>query len=148
VHMQAEHLESYALGELPKELSGVIESHLKTCVTCGIQFEESRAAIGRWAPVEKPIDQGDKRHRLRFATDDPAVLTVLKPEQPGRTKIKVVDASKDGLKLLVPYQLIAGMLIQLYVRDLFIMGEVRHCIAAGAAFHAGIQIQDVFPACG
>jgi hypothetical protein len=147
VHMQAEHLESYALGELPNDLSGVIESHLKTCVTCGIQFEESRAAIGGWAPVEK-APSADKRHRLRFATDDPAVLTVLKPEQPGRTKIKVVDASKDGLKLLVPYQLIAGMLIQLYVRDLFIMGEVRHCIAAGAAFHAGIQIQDVFPASG
>jgi hypothetical protein len=143
VHMQSEHLELYALGELPKGLSGVVESHLKTCVPCGVQFEQSRAAIGEWT------DTGlEQRKQSRVPTDDPAVLTVLKPERSPRLKMKILDSSQHGLKLLVPHELMTGALVQLYVRDRFIMAEVRYCRPEGNAFHVGVLIQDVFPAAG
>ncbi len=126
--MQAEHLELYALGELPQELS-----------------EESCAITGRWPFAEDEHPGREKRRGPRVATDDPAVLTILEPRQPGRMNMKVVDASKQGLKLLVPSELVRGAVVQIRVRDFFIMAEIRHCHAAGSAFHVGVQIQDVFP---
>jgi hypothetical protein len=147
--MRAEHLELYALGELPNDLSGVVESHLKTCVSCGVQFEESRAAIGEWIALADRPDAGfEQRTQRRMPTDDPAVLTVLKPERSPRLKMRILDASQHGLKLLISQELMRGALVQLYVRDRFIMAEVRYCRPAGKAFHVGVQIQDVFPAAG
>jgi hypothetical protein len=147
VHLQAERLELYALGELTEELSGVVESHLKACVPCGVQFEEARATIGQWIPND-PYNGPERRKGRRVATDDPAVLTVLDPRQSRRTRMRIVDASKDGLKLLVPIELVRGAVVQIHVRDLFIMAEVRYCLSAGPTFQIGVQIQDVFPAAG
>ncbi|MGA3185893.1 MAG: PilZ domain-containing protein [Bryobacteraceae bacterium] len=148
MHLQTEHLELYALGELSENLSGMVETHLKDCVVCGILFEESRATIGQWVSREDEYCGREKRRGPRVATDDPAVLTVLEPPQPGRVKIRIVDASKEGLKLLTPDALIRGTVVQIRVRDLFVMAEVRYCRPAGIKFHAGVHIQDVFPACG
>jgi len=149
VHIEAERLELYALGELPEDASGAIESHLKSCVDCGVQFEESRAAIGQWAPDDQPEFKGpEKRKNPRVTTDDAALLTVLQPERSARVKIRVIEASKDGMKLLIPHQVITGSIVQIHVRDLFIMAEVRYCIPKAQEFHAGVKIQDVFPATG
>ena len=145
MHMQAEHLELYALGALPEDLSVAVEAHLKICVDCGVRFEESRATIGEWQPG---YTGREKRRHPRTATNDPAVLTVLQHGPGSRTKIRILDASKQGLKLLVSRELLRGTMVQIHVRDLFILAEVRYCRAAGKAFHAGVMIQDVFPAAG
>jgi hypothetical protein len=148
--MLADHLELYALGELPEDLSAIVESHLKVCVDCGIQFEESRVTIGQWVVLADGPDYAgpENRRSPRVETDDPAVLTVLKPEQLPRIKMRILDASTGGLRLQLPGQLMTGTIVQVYVRELFILAEVRYSIPAGAFFHAGVQIQDVFPACG
>jgi hypothetical protein len=150
VHVEADHLELYALGELPAELSAAVESHLKTCVDCGVQFEESLLGIGQWVAQaeESEYDGPEKRKTPRVATDDPAVLTVLKPERSPRIKIRILDASKEGLKLELSNELMIGAIVQVHVRDLFILAEVRYCIPAGALFRAGALIHDVFPASG
>lgn len=150
MHMQADQLELYALGELPAALSAAVESHLRTCVDCGIQFEESRQTIGQCvALAEEPAYIGpENRKSPRVETDDPAVLTILKPERSSRVKIRILNASKEGLKLEVSAALMTGAFVQVHVRDLFILAEVRYCIAADALFHAGVRIHDVFPACG
>ena len=150
MHMLADHLELYALGELSEDLSSAVESHLKTCVDCGIQFEESRVSIGQWvALADEPEYCGPENRRSpRIATDDPAVMTVLKPERSTRIAMRIVDTSKEGMKLRIPHHLMTGTIVQVHVRDLFILAEVRYCIPAGKLFHAGVQIHDVFPACG
>jgi len=150
VHMQADHLELYALGELPADISGIIESHLEGCVDCGIQFEESREAIGQWLEdAESPEYKGpEQRKSPRLETDDPAVLTLIKPDRPSRVGIRILDASREGLKLSTPCALETGSFVQVHVRELFILAEVRYCIPAGEVFYAGVQIYDVFPACG
>jgi hypothetical protein len=127
VHMQAEHLELYALGELSEDLAGMVESHLKECVACGIQFEESRTTIGQWVALDPPSLEWRKSPRM--ATDI------------GRFQGGVSSFSS-------PNELMRGMVVQLSVRDLFILAEVRYCRPAGTEFHAGVLIQDVFPAAG
>jgi hypothetical protein len=149
VHMEADHLELYALEELPEDLCSAIEWGLKSCGDSG-QFEESRLTLGQWTAlaVEPAYFGPEKRKSPRVATDDPALLTVLKPEQSARLKIRIVDASKEGLKLLVPRELMRGMIVQLHVHEFFILAEVRYSIPAGEDFHAGVQIQDVFRVAG
>lgn len=142
MHVQEEHLEQYALGELPKELAGTVESHLKECEACGVQVEQSRAILGAGSK------KSERRRSPRTATDDPAFVTIIKPERSQRMKARVLDASKEGLKVLVPNPLMAGMIVQVNVRGLFIMGEVRYSRRSGVVYHAGILIQDVFPAAG
>jgi PilZ domain-containing protein len=127
VHMQADNLELYALGELPKDLSSAIECHLKS----GAEY------LGP-----------ENRRSRRVATDDPAVLTVLKPEPSSRLKIRIVDASTEGLKLLVPRELMRGSIVQVHVHGFFILAEVRYCVSAGDDFHSGVQIHDVFRVAG
>lgn len=146
MHKQAEYLTSFALGQLPEALSIVASFHLKACVSCSTQLADARASIDqRTAGVERPERLGGERRKSpRVPTDCPAVLTVLQPERSGHTKTRVLDASKEGLKLLVPDELMGGALVQVHMGDLFILAEVRYCRPVGAAFHAGVLIQDVF----
>jgi len=139
--VQADHLELYALGKLPADLSTVVETHLKTCVDCGIQFEQSRQTVGQYNGPEQ-------RKSPRVETHDPAVLTVLKPEQSSRWEIHILNTSKEGMKLQVPFALMIGSIVQVHVRDVFILAEVRYCHRADQSYHAGVRILDVFPACG
>ena len=90
----------------------------------------------------------EKRKSPRVAVDDPALLTVLEPANPLRVSVRVVDASKEGMKLLVPSSLLTGSTVQVHVRDLFVLAEVRYCRPVGKFFYAGVLIKDVFPACG
>jgi hypothetical protein len=59
-----------------------------------------------------------------------------------------MDVSPRGLRILIPHDVMRGELVQLYVRDLFILAEVRNCREAGKGFHAGVLVHDVFPAAG
>lgn len=150
MHMQTDHLELYALGVLPEDLSSQVESHIKICVPCGIQFEQSRLAIGQWVSLAgDPAYTGPENRRSpRVAINNPAVLTVLKPDPSPRIKMRILDASREGLKLQLPHSLMTGTLVQVHVRDLFILAEVRYSRRVGSMYHAGVQIHDVFPACG
>jgi hypothetical protein len=145
VHMLADQLELYALGELPEDLSALVESHLKVCVDCGVQVEESRATIGQCVTADKAEYAGpENRKSPRVETDDAAFLTILKPERSPRITMRIVDTSTGGLKLQLHRQLMAGTLVQVRVRELFILAEVRYCIPDTSHFHAGVRIQDVF----
>lgn len=86
----------------------------------------------------------ENRRSLRVATDEPAVLTMLKPEQRARTRIRIVDASRQGLKLVVPGELMRGAIVQVHVHRFFILAEVRYSMPVDGNFHCGVEIQDIF----
>jgi len=140
--MLTDHLKLYAFGELPEDLSAVVASHLEVCEDCGTH-------VGPWAALadEAEYDGPENRKSARVATDDPAFLTILKPERSPRITMRIVDTSTGGLRLQLSRQLMTGTIIQVRVRELFILAEVRYCIADDQLFHAGVQIQDVFELC-
>jgi hypothetical protein len=43
-------------------------------------------------------------------------------------------------------ELLGGMMVQVNLRALFILAEVRYCRRAGDEYHAGVLIHDVFSA--
>jgi hypothetical protein len=148
-HPETDHLRAYALRQLPREHSIIVDFHLLMCAYCGIRLQEIRTSIGHWTGVEKlPRFGAENRKSVRVPTDDLAVLTVLRPEPSGHIDTRVLDTSKEGLKLFIPCELLKGTVVQIHLRDLFILAEVRYCRSFGTGFHAGVLIQDIFATSG
>jgi hypothetical protein len=142
--MLADHLKLYVPAELSQDLSAVVPS--QSLRDCGVQVEESRVTIGHWAALaDEPKYVGpENRKSPRVATDDPAVLTVLQAEHSSRITMRIVDSSTGGLKIQIRRRLMTGTIVQVRVREVFILAEVRYCIPDAKLFHAGVRIQDVF----
>jgi len=62
------------------------------------------------------------------------------PASPARVR----DHSAGGLKLLTSRPAMVGALVQVLMPGTILMGEVRHCSAAGAEFHLGVRIVESF----
>ena len=71
-------------------------------------------------------------------------MRVLRPELSGSLPVRILDVSKDGLKVLVSRALDPGSLVQIRREDTVIIGEVRYSISVGEAHHAGVHIQEAF----
>lgn len=48
------------------------------------------------------------------------------------------------MKVVVSQPLEPGTALQVRSRERFVLAEVRHCEPQGDAFHAGLEIKDVF----
>jgi len=104
----------------------------------------------------RPIRQGsaggsgdsaarDSRREGRHIVDEEASMTVLHPLSPDRTDIRIIEVSKRGLKLLVPHFVQSDSIIQVRIKGVIALGEVRYCTPAAVGFHAGLSIQDIVP---
>jgi hypothetical protein len=101
-------------------------------------------------PVGSPIDTtqpnnppgAEKRRERRFVTNDPAFLHshFLTLDI---TPVQVLDVSRQGLKLHIGRQFLTGSEIQVKLKDLFVLGEIRYCFRVGSFFLAGILVEDV-----
>lgn len=85
----------------------------------------------------------EKRREPRFVTDDPALLHSLNPLTLDLTPIQVLDISRQGLKLRIGRQIRTGSEIQVKLKDLFVLGEIRYCVQVGSFFVAGMLVEDV-----
>lgn len=92
-------------------------------------------------PNERPAPE-ERRSEPRVAVDDPVSILVLNPLDPNRLAGRVLDISRNGLRVRTQKFLSRGTVLQLRVRDLVVMGEVRYCVKRADSFDAGIHIQD------
>ena len=101
-------------------------------------------------PVGIPIDTtqpnppgAEKRRERRFVTNNPAFLHSLNSLTLDITPVQVLDVSRQGLKLRIGRQFLTGSEIQVKLKDLFVLGEIRYCVRVGSCFLAGILVEDV-----
>ena len=126
-----------------------ITSHLSTCDTCQRKLLESLDLAKRVAALTRSgaKDWKEKRRYEHVTTDKPASIRILSPAPSGRcSPARILNSSREGLKLSVPEFLHPGATIQIYAAATTAFGEVRYCQPMSSAFHAGIQIRDSFPA--
>ena len=97
--------------------------------------------IGRTRPNNPP--NAEKRRQPRFVTDDPAFIHSLNPLALDLAPGQVLDVSRQGLKLRMGRHILTGSEIQVKLKDLFVLGEIRYCVRAGNFFLAGILVEDV-----
>ena len=86
-----------------------------------------------------------RRREERLPMNEPCSLHVLHPPADTRTKVRMLDISKDGFRLRVPEHLDPGTLIQVGLPNILVLGRVRYCRKVDTQFDVGIQIDDVFP---
>jgi hypothetical protein len=111
---------------------------------CEIRQAEAVAFVQRVAVATTTSYAGlERRREPRISTDDAASMQVLNPLMDGRVAIRVLDVSRNGLKLSTLAHLQRGTLVQVYIRNIVAMGEVRHCVKIGDEFHAGVRLDDV-----
>jgi hypothetical protein len=110
---------------------------------CGLRQTEAISFLKR-VPAKPGTDSAiEKRSEPRVPTDDPGSMRVLHPFMAERFAVRVLDVSKNGLKLSSPVRLRPGMLVLVRIRNIIAMGEVRHGAAVGDEFHAGVHLDDV-----
>ena len=71
------------------------------------------------------------------------MLRMLQPFVPGYIAVRVVDVSKEGLRITAPTALEPGALVHLGMRNSAVIAEVRHCSASPEGFLAGLAVDSV-----
>jgi hypothetical protein len=142
VHVSEEQLQSYMSGALSDEDSRQVNSHVDECGSCRTRLEQSRTKTQSTAAVVTQIDHDERRRERRMATNDYASVQVVSPHTLEHMEVRVLDISRNGLKIRAPKFLKIGAVLQMRLRDTLILGEVRYCVRMDDGFWAGLQIQD------
>jgi hypothetical protein len=102
-------------------------------------------AIQQSNPSRLPHSRPDDRRRdARYATNDPAEVEVLHANVRHLSAL-VLDVSRSGIRLGIQERIAPGSQVKVTMpRQVVIFGEIRYCRRAGARFHAGVLIQQVF----
>jgi anti-sigma factor RsiW len=149
MHMTTEDLELYVLGRLTEDRASVVARHLVECGSCGQLLDETREFVQQLRRLNERTSRDanwqERRRHPRLPTDDPAKLRVLQPVNLQTEDVQILDTSREGLRLRVPRALEAGALVQIRMKSLVVLAEVRHCRRVGEVYHAGVAIQDTFP---
>jgi hypothetical protein len=87
----------------------------------------------------------EKRCDPRFPANEVASMHPVSPLILDRSTVQILNVSKRGLMLRAPEFLQVGIVIQIRLKNLFVLGEVRYCKPVDEMFHVGVQIQDLQP---
>jgi len=141
-------VEWYVLGRLTEREAVVLSPSLAERQDCGSRRQTSTSAA-QMTDLSgcQGLYSGEDRRRdgVRVQMNDGGSIVRLNPPCEGRSEVRVLDASKGGVKISVPEMFHVGTLIHLRTKHLLVIAEVRYCVGAGDNYHAGAQIQDVFP---
>ncbi len=140
MHLTGEELELYADRRASPAKDFGFAAHIAACQQC----TDRLLAAEFVAPHVPPGIASERRLNPRIPLQEPASMTRLNPLIMERWRIHLLDISRGGLKLHVPHLLEPGTIVQIRLRAALVTAEVRYCIGAGAAFHAGVRTLDVF----
>jgi hypothetical protein len=88
----------------------------------------------------------EKRREHRYPVNETGIVYAVAPLKRDRVAVRVIDMSRNGLKLQVATPIDPGTEIQVMLQDLFVLGEVRYCRGADGCFHLGMLVKDVLQA--
>ena len=84
----------------------------------------------------------ERRRSIREQRNESGKLRVVSPISQSRSEeVRVLDRSKSGMKLSVNTFLAPGTQIQIHLKDIVALGEVRYCVPCEDRFHIGIRQQ-------
>ena len=91
----------------------------------------------------RSITEVEKRREPRYPTQGTAIVRSLNPLAQERVSAKVLDVSKNGMKLYIArVQFHPGTVLHILLKNVFMVGEVRYCKAMESGFECGIRIED------
>jgi hypothetical protein len=82
----------------------------------------------------------ERRSEPRVPADAPAVVTILLPGSHPHVEGRILDTSKNGVRIELAVPVDPGTLIQIRLKETIAMAEVRYCVPAGSGFRIGARI--------
>jgi hypothetical protein len=144
MHVDDNDLQRYLRGSADRMED--LEAHIEACASCRDRLAcHARLASSRaWlSPLRSVGGQPEKRREPRIATDQTGSMRILNPLHTNREEVRILDVSKNGMKVRVPCSVALGAIVQIRVKNTHVLGEVRYCISADEGFNIGLLIQDV-----
>jgi anti-sigma factor RsiW len=148
VHVRLDDLELYVRGGLGDAETTEISSHLAACPECSEKLSEARGFLDQLARLsERQMTHPsppERRKSPRVPADDPARIKLLYPAVSEPLPARILDVSKDGMKLELSQVLEPGATIEVLFKRFVAIAEVRYSIRVGDVYRCGVLIQDVF----
>jgi anti-sigma factor RsiW len=148
VHVRLDDLELYVRGGLPDAETTEISSHVAACPECSEKLSEARGFLDQLARLsERQMahpSPAERRKNHRVPTDDPARIKLLYPAISEALPARILDVSKEGMKVELSHILEPGATIEVLFKRFVAIAEVRYSIQVGEVYHCGVLIQDVF----
>jgi hypothetical protein len=152
MHLHDDLLELYLQGGLENEglenaFMTEVESHLGLCKSCSDRLVEPALFTDQMAVFDhgQRASDGNERRRLtRIATDDPATIQQVGPFSPDRSSVRVLDISREGLRIHSSISLLPGAFVKIRLRRVIALGVVRYCVTTKNEFDLGVFLQDLF----
>ena len=86
----------------------------------------------------------DRRREARYATNDPVEIQLLEAGGGPRMGGKVLDVSRNGLRLELQAPIGKGLRVEIVLPDrTIIFGETRYCRHLSSIYHVGVSIEVV-----
>ncbi len=140
-HVYEQDFELYLTGRIPNGKASVIEAHLGECESCVVKLSNADDSLSKRAGSSSTQFK-EARRDPRFATDGPGVLQIVSPFSAECLDIRVVDVSKNGLRLHVDVSVLPGSLVKVRMKDYIGFGESRYCVRSDKGFFVGVQLHD------
>ena len=142
VHVHEDDLDLYLRGRIEPERLALIENHLQECNICRSQLSNGLSQLLVLQMVTGlEADREQKRSEPRFNTDGEGTLQELHPLSLDRHKVKIVNVSKNGLGILSQKAILPGTIVQLRIKDIVELGNVRYCSALDdGGFRIGLRL--------
>jgi hypothetical protein len=140
-HVYEQDFELYLTGLIPNGKASVIEAHLGECESCVVKLSNADDSLSKRArPSSTQLKE--ERRDPRFATDGPGVLQIVSPFSAECLDVRVVDVSKNGLRLHIEVVVLPGSLVKVRMKDYIGFGESRYCVRSDKGFFVGVQLHD------
>ena len=141
VHLHEDDLELYLRGQLESERLTSTERHLLGCKICRLQLSNCLGQRLALQIVAGPqTDTTHKRSEPRFDTEGEGTLQELHPLSLERHRVRIVNVSKNGLGLVSLKAVLPGTIVQLRIKDVVELANVRYCSASDEGYRIGLRL--------
>jgi len=141
-HIHEDDLHLYLRGRLELRHISPVELHLKGCDLCrGLLSDCLGQRLALHSVQATKFETIQQRSEPCFNSDGEAILQELHPLSLDRHKVKVVNASMNGLGIISPKAILPGTIVQLRIKETVELGNVRYCSAPGDdGFRIGLRL--------
>jgi hypothetical protein len=131
-------------GRLTNVSMVTFEGNLATCPRCRKTLADVAKYATQLAGLSRQHSYSgqEKQREPRISSNGTGLMRILNPFSE-RFHVQLLNVSRNGLKIKTGVLLEPGVIVHMRLADSLILGEVRYCVTADDAFHAGIQIQDM-----
>ena len=141
LHAHEDDLELYISGRLELEFISHVEAHLAECEVCQSLLSDCLGQRVSLQPIPRTTSEAvQKRSEPRFSTEGDGTIQELHPLSLDRQQIKIVNASKNGFGVLSPKAIFPGTIVQLRIKDIVELANVRYCSASIDGYRIGLRL--------